>query len=362
VTLAYIGGSITQGAGATPIHTKCYAYKSYRLFEEKFSSAKNVHFIKAGVGGTPSELGMIRFDRDVLREGVTPDVVVIEFAVNDEGDETKGDCFESLVRKVLMLPNKPAVILLFSVFANDDNLQERLAPVGFHYDLPMISIKDAVTPQFKLTQDEGRVLSKNQFFYDMFHPSNAGHTIMADCIGNLFDTVKHRMYKKETEHIDKTAQLLLQKPVIGNTFDAVKLLDKKDSYDKAEINCGGFTQCDTVLQSVEMDQSLQPTPEFPYNWMFDGTKSDQNYFEMKISCKALVMVFKDSGETDAARADVYVDGNKVRLADPFVNGWLHCNPILILKEEDSKEHLVRIQIVDGDEQKKFTILGFGYVE
>jgi hypothetical protein len=360
--LAYIGGSITQGAGATPINTECYAYKSYQLFEQKFATCENVHFIKAGVGGTPSELGMIRFDRDVLRDSENPDVVVIEFAVNDEGDETKGDCFESLVRKALMLPNKPAVILLFSVFANDDNLQERLAPVGFHYDLPMISIKDAVTPQFMLKAGAGRILSKNQYFYDMFHPSNVGHTIMADCIGYLLDETTRLMTQKETEHIDKTAQLLLQDPVIGNTFDAVKLLDQKNVYEKAEIRCGGFTQCDTVLQCVEMDMDLQATPEFPYNWMFDGTKTNQTYFEMKITCKALVMVFKDSGETDAARAHVYVDENKVRLADPFVNGWLHCNPILILKETESSEHLIRIQIVDGDEEKKFTILGFGYVE
>lgn len=362
VTLAYIGGSITQGAGATPINTECYAYKSYQLFEKKFAMAQNVHFVKAGVGGTPSELGMIRFDRDVLRDGVIPDVVVIEFAVNDEGDETKGDCFESLVRKVLKLPNKPAVILLFSVFANDDNLQERLAPVGFHYDLPMVSIKDAVTPQFGWKKGEGRVLSKNQFFYDMFHPGNDGHSIMADCICNLLDEVKNLLEQEGAEHIDKTEQLLMQKPVIGNTFDTIKLLDKKNLYDKVEIDCGGFTECDEVLQSVEMDMDLQPTPEFPYNWMFDGTKTDQTYFEMKISCKALAMVFKDSGETDAARAEVFVDGSKVRMADPFVNGWLHCNPILIIQEEESREHLIRIKIADGDEQKKFTILGFGYVE
>lgn len=82
-------------------------------FPEAFSAKNNVKFIKAGVGGTPSELGMIRFDRDVLRDGQQPDIVVIEFAVNDEGDETKGDCYESLVRKVLNLPWKPAVILLF---------------------------------------------------------------------------------------------------------------------------------------------------------------------------------------------------------------------------------------------------------
>ena len=99
VTLAYIGGSITQGAGATPINTECYAYKSYLRFQELVGRQENVHFVKAGVGGTPSELGMVRFDRDVLRDGIEPDVVVVEFAVNDEGDETRGNCYESLVRK-----------------------------------------------------------------------------------------------------------------------------------------------------------------------------------------------------------------------------------------------------------------------
>ena len=95
VTLAYIGGSITQGAGAIPIDHQSYAYRSYQSFAEHFGTGRNVHFVKAGVGGTPSELGMLRFDRDVLRDGtVKPDIVVVEFAVNDEGDETKGVCYE----------------------------------------------------------------------------------------------------------------------------------------------------------------------------------------------------------------------------------------------------------------------------
>ena len=37
VTIAYIGGSITQGAGAKPINTKCYAYRSYEAFCKLFS-------------------------------------------------------------------------------------------------------------------------------------------------------------------------------------------------------------------------------------------------------------------------------------------------------------------------------------
>lgn len=360
VTVAYIGGSITQGAGATPINTECYAYKSFTRFQEIVGKKEQIHFVKAGVGGTPSELGMIRFDRDVLRDNVQPDIVVVEFAVNDEGDETRGDCYESLVRKILKLPNHPAVILLFSVFADDSNLQERLIPVGLRYDLPMVSVKNAVVPEFY--DRENRILTKNQFFYDMFHPSNLGHTIMADCLANLYREIVRSVEEKEAADSDYKPELFSGAPAIGCTFDDVRLLDKKDGFAKAVIDCGGFTQTDTVLQSVEMDLDLETTPEFPYNWMYDGAVSEKDYFEMKITCRALVMVFKDSGEVDAAKAQIYVDGKWIRTADPYVNGWLHTNPLLIFAEPETRERTVRIEIAEGDRNKKCTILGFGYVE
>ena len=366
VTLAFIGGSITQGAGAVPIHTECYAYKAYQLFQKRFAAKDNVKFIKAGVGGTPSELGMIRFDRDVLRDGEQPDLVVIEFAVNDEGDETKGDCYESLVRKVLKLPWKPAVVLLFSVFANDWNLQERLQPVGAHYDLPMVSIMDAVTPQF--SGREKRIVTKNQFFYDMFHPTNLGHTIMADCLEYLMevcDTSDHarvdsfQMGMTEEEILE---QCLCGVPAIGSSFEKVKLLDRRDGFYGADIVEGGFDATDRELQSVEMDQELCVTPEFPYNWMYDGTKTDCAVFELTITCRSLFLIYKDSGEVDVGAADVLVDGVFRFRADPHVNNWLHCNAALVFAEEETARHMVCIRIAEEDLDKKFTILGFGYVE
>lgn len=36
VTIAYIGGSITQGAGAVPLHTQCYAYRFWKAFAGKY--------------------------------------------------------------------------------------------------------------------------------------------------------------------------------------------------------------------------------------------------------------------------------------------------------------------------------------
>ena len=365
VTVAYIGGSITQGAGATPINTECYAYKSYQLFQNRFASGNNVKFIKAGVGGTPSELGMLRFDRDVLRDGEKPDIVIVEFAVNDEGDETKGDCYESLVRKILKLDWNPEVVLLFSVFANDWNLQERLRPVGDLYDLPMVSIRDAVVEQF--TRKEGRVLTKNQFFYDMFHPSNIGHTIMADCLQYLFERCELREHARLDAFENGLTEegMLLQRlklePVIGGSFENVRLMDKKDVYEGAVIETGDFTATDQELQSVEMDDTLNLTPEFPYNWMYDGTKTDAEAFTLRMNCKALVLIFKDSGEVDVGKAEVFVDGAHVLTADPHINNWQHCNAAILFNNENSEEHTVKIEIAKEDIDKKFTILGFGYV-
>ena len=365
VTVAYIGGSITQGAGATPINTECYAYKSYQLFQNRFASGNNVKFIKAGVGGTPSELGMLRFDRDVLRDGEKPDIVIVEFAVNDEGDETKGDCYESLVRKILKLDWNPEVVLLFSVFANDWNLQERLRPVGDLYDLPMVSIRDAVVEQF--TRKEGRVLTKNQFFYDMFHPSNIGHTIMADCLQYLFERCELREHARLDAFENGLTEegMLLQRlklePVIGGSFENVRLMDKKDVYEGAVIETGDFTATDQELQSVEMDDALNLTPEFPYNWMYDGTKTDAEAFTLRMNCKALVLIFKDSGEVDVGKAEVFVDGAHVLTADPHINNWQHCNAAILFNNENSEEHTVKIEIAKEEIDKKFTILGFGYV-
>lgn len=355
-TIAFIGGSITQGAGAVPINTKCYAYQTFeglcRLAGKGVD--ENIHYIKAGVGGTPSELGMIRYGRDVCRDGaVTPDIVVVEFAVNDEGDETKGVCYESLVRKILAAENKPAVILLFAVFANDWNLQERLGVVGVQYHLPMVSTRDCVVEQFYKKAGEGKVVTKNQFFYDCFHPTNIGHQIMADGLLYL-------MQETDKSPLDKdTLDLAAVPAVIGDTFEQVWLYDRSSSSDSVRIlSTGDFSETDGELQGVEMDRDLTQTKEFPYNWKHvNGAEP----FVMEICCTSLVMVNKDSGAPDAGCAQVFVDGELVLLADPKINGWTHCNPLICFQNRERRTWRVEVRMQPGDEDREFTILGFGVV-
>lgn len=352
VTIAYIGGSITQGAGAKPINTLCYTYRSYEAFAQMFSpnGGKNIHYVKAGIGGTSSELGVVRYERDVTNNGeVQPDLVIVEYAVNDEGDETAGVCYESLVKKILSAKNQPAILLNFAVFMNDFNLQDRLQPIGERYDLPMVSVKDALLPQYH----KNMVVSKRQYFYDIFHPSNIGHHIMADCLIHLFKMV-------DQEEMSTADINLEQQPVYGNQFSQVVCFDRKNAEEFCKIKNVGFEERDTEVQCVERNMDLSATPVFLDNWMNAGTKDAS--FSFQITCKNLLIVMKDSGDAKFGVADAYVDGKLIRSMNPLEVGWNHSSALILIDDTKSALHEVEIRMQPGSEAKKFTIQAFAFTK
>ncbi len=355
--VAFIGGSITQGAGAIPINTNCYARKAFEGFCDITGRGydDNVKYVKAGVGGTPSELGLVRYDSDVLDNGlITPDVVVVEFAVNDAGDETGGRCFDSLVRKIYNGPGKPAVILMFAVFQDDYNLQDRLIPVGEAYDLPMVSAKNCVTRQFYLKKEEGRVISKNLYFYDCYHPTNVGHRVMADGLINLFELA----WSDTKDHADVDINKIV--PPIGGEFESVLFVDREIDPVGVKVDCGGFVKRDNETQAVERNMNLTLTHEFKNNWMYDG--SDRRPFVLDVECRSLMIVYMDSASPSVGNAEVYDNGELKIKIDPHIVGWTHANALIVFESDTKSLHHVEVRLDEGSEDKKFTILGFGVVK
>ncbi|MGM9604437.1 MAG: SGNH/GDSL hydrolase family protein [Faecousia sp.] len=348
VTVAFLGGSITQGAGAVPLQENCYAKVCCDGLRRRYG--ENIRYIKAGVGGTPSETGLMRYRRDITREGaVEPDLVVVEFAVNDAGDETEGVFYESLVRHILNGPGRPAVILLFAVFADDWNLKRRLAPIGYRYQLPMVDVLEAVSPQFR--NPENRVITKRQYFYDVYHPSNLGHRIMADCLLYLIDRLDNQQPEEAREDYVP--------PYYGADYEQLVLLDRKTAFPGAVIIPGSFTETDTDLQAVPLDDDRHNTPMFPYNWK-KGPGSAP--FVLELPCRRLVLEFKDSGAPAFGKALVTIDGEKHRLLDPTEAGWTHCHTTVLFNKQETAKHRIEITMAPGDEEKIFTILGFGVVK
>lgn len=176
---------------------------------------------------------------------------------------------------------------------------------------------------------------------------------MADCLGWLFE-ITDRSPTDEEDFTD------VQPPLIGNDFVLTKLLDRLNGDRFARIDPGGFSDIDTDLQTAEMDDHAYGTPQFPHNWMHTAD-SGKHSFKMTFRSKSLILVYKDSGSREFGTAKIWVDGKLKKTADPLEVNWTHCNAVILYNDPNSEEHSVEIEMAEGHEDKRFTILGFGYV-
>jgi len=349
VTIAYIGGSITEGYNAS-VPDRCFARRSVDTFRELFAKdGKNVSYLNAGMAGTPSTLGMIRYKRDVLdRLKALPDIVFVEFAVNDGDDPTNGAAFESLVLDILGAKNHPAVVLVFGVFKSRWNLEDALVPVGERYGLPMISIKAAVVPEL----DSGR-MGDGDFFSDLYHPTDAGHRVMADCIAHYFRAVDGEIPAASDIAGNSVA-------VIGNRFTGIRMIGASGVPSGIKISRGSFSTADSALGSFGREA---PLATFPDNWHRNASSLSGD-FVMEITCKNLVIVYKKSARGSSfGMADAYVDGELVDSYDGEPsNGWNNPWTSVLIDEEKAARHTVKITMSEESEGPCFTILAFGYTE
>lgn len=347
ITVAYIGGSITEGGGSSS-YEKCYANLSFENFIEKYSFASsNLHMINAGIGGTPSSLGIIRFSRDLIKNNVSPDLIFIEFAVNDYNEPTGGKAYESMIRKALNLPSKPAVVLIFSVFKSKWNMQDIYEPLGSYYNLPMISVKNAIVPELV----KGTLIEK-EFFSDEYHPNDFGHKIMADCISFYFDKVAMEEKALEDVVVPTAAK-------IGNDYENIIMVDGATITDDVLIKENSFSEKDMDVVSTFYSQGK---PVFPNGWRHGGN-GENTGFTMDITCRNLMLVFKSSSQNTYGDAEVYVDGNLVGTYKGYDgSGWNNAVTVLLLEKKEVGNHKVEIKMAAGHENKEFTILAFGYTK
>lgn len=176
VTLGVIGGSITEGSLAS-VPERSYVSRVAAWWQDRFPRSA-IRLVNAGVSGTGSLYGAFRAQRDLL--DAVPDLVVVEFAVNDASADAPA--YEGLVRQILARPNAPALLLLFMMWEGGGNLQQMQAPIGTHYRLPMVSFRDALWPEMAA----GR-LRWSDFLADAAHPNDAGHAAAARLVTALLD-------------------------------------------------------------------------------------------------------------------------------------------------------------------------------
>ncbi len=228
VRVAYLGGSITAQEGWRP--------KTLAWFRDKFPAAK-IGEINAAIGGTGSDLGVFRLRQDVLAQ--KPDLLFVEFAVNDGGAEPARiyRAMEGIVRQTWR--DNPATDICY-VYTLAGNMLETLKEGRFpqaasamekvadHYGIPSIHMGLEVALLDKAgklvfkgekpkTETERKALDgKILFSQDAVHPyPDTGHQL-------YLEAVVRSMAKIQA--VGKPGPHALPAPFLTDNWEAARLI------------------------------------------------------------------------------------------------------------------------------------------
>ncbi|MCH5194817.1 MAG: SGNH/GDSL hydrolase family protein [Oscillospiraceae bacterium] len=332
ITVAYIGGSITEGIGGDK--ENCYAKLSYNYIAEHYGTGDNVEYVNAGVSGTPSVLGNLRVQKDVL--DYEPDIVFVEFAVNDGMEQIYKESYESLLRTILQQENEPAVMLLFTVTSTGHTCQPHMSELGEYYGLPMISVPDAIQPEI----EAGR-MTWADYSDDEAHPNMEGHKLVAEFIGNWF---RQNEFRNMVEP-DYSVPVL---PKFGAPYENAFLA--VGDYDNSNENI-------QIGDTGSFSQEARRIADFTKGaWVYKGEGTEP--LKMKVRGNSLFLVCKRNNSETMGSFEVWIDGQKANTINTNQkDGWGEPYAFQVIKWSSVRD--MEVEIVPTEDSAGKTIEIFG---
>lgn len=341
VTISYLGGSITNGSSADPKETNCFAYKTTQWWKKTFPDA-TINYDNAGIGATDSYLGVHRVAQDVLFKN--PDLVVVEFSVNDCRSHNQ-ESYESLLRRILKYKTKPAVVALcltqFSQEGQCIDYSQYHKIIADHYNVSVISYGDVVGPRL-----ENGTLQWNQLgpSDDFTHPNNAGHKIISRCLNCFYEKVLEDI--KSQSDGDFGIYEMPEDTLTESRYENGKILDHR-SGSMDGISISGSNVFRITLENAQ----------FPYGWQTD-TGADITFTIENAT--NIGLIYYGGMEKSYGIFDVYMDDRYIDTIDTYFYGsWgSHADYKLLLTNGTTDHHTVRIMKNEYSQGNKFIILGF----
>ncbi len=332
VTIACIGGSITQGTisngkkDSEVGFRKCYADIFFEWWKTTFPDG-DFEFINAGIGGTDSYLGVHRVQKDVLDH--KPDLVLVEYSVNDADSMFYKKSYDNLVRKILLSESKPAVMLLYMSQTNGSTAQGSHVFVGFGYKLPMVSYSNVISDMMK-----NNIFTAEELSGDTVHPSTLGHAITGEIIWKYLNSVY--------EVCDS-----IEEP---EDFGASPVT--KDIYLDAEI----LDSTNITPDSLGTFKEQKVCDQFPNGWVCSEGDGEITF---TAEFRSLGILYYDTTDGKSGQFEIYVDGENMRTIDAdFPGGWGNAITAEEVYSSDEKaKHTVVIKKAPDSKGDVFDLLG-----
>lgn len=195
LSVVFMGGSLTWGANASDPQRTSYRGLMMRYLLEKYPNTPFT-FNDAAIGGTGSQLGMFRLERDVLSR--KPDLVFLDYAVNDGAEQTdvqSNASYERIIRE--LLSHGTAVMPVLTMFRwHAEHPDAPLPPrhqdhlkLASAYGLPAANILSYVCAKVKEGVKPADLWNIGQ--NDGAHPGDEGYELFFDAVRNRFEQAVH---------------------------------------------------------------------------------------------------------------------------------------------------------------------------
>lgn len=328
ITIAYIGGSITDGSNASPKDASCYAALSTKWWEDTFPDAE-INYINAGIGATDSYLGVHRLQDDVLV--YEPDLVITEFSVNDYRSWNK-ETYESLLRAILLSDSEPAVIALLLGTEQDYNYATEHAQAAFKLNVSTINYAAVLSEGRK----DGTLSWEDVGGSDGVHPANNGHALIAHLLTCFYCDVLSGI-----NTADDPEYVVTEDTLTKSRYENADLLYASDISPAA---MDGWAQTDVPSALSHTDGWATTT---------GGTIS------FEITSREAGIVFYQTTDGKSGQYDVYVDSVCVTTIDAdYSGGWGNCcDYVECYKNDLSEPHLIELKPSEDSTEDCFAVCG-----
>jgi lysophospholipase L1-like esterase len=338
LSVVFFGASLTWGANATDPNLTSYRANVGRRLEKAYPKAR-FHFWDAAIGGTGSQLGVFRLERDVLRR--SPDLVFLDFSANDGLSSATPETlasYEAIVRRILA--KAPVVPVIFPFMwdvekATLDGFLRRDAHLAIAKAYGL-EAGDAVG----LAQERvrGGAALKAWWPADGVHPGDAGYELFADAAWDAFRRA-----------VDRKA---IGTPPAAMLHAATYLTSRRVRLTSLGLP-SGWSAGSPRLTSAYFDMLMS-------RWLDDVAvaKGKAEPWTLKIR-GSMVLLFGES-TTASAKLKVTIDGaakGEVDVGDlaKKVGGTCHFNKVLVEGLDASVEHVLELTPVFADDKQELRI-------
>ncbi len=187
LTVVFFGASLTWGANATDQALTSYRARTKDLLEARYPKSR-FRCYDAAIGGTGSQLGAFRLERDVLSR--KPDLVFLDFSANDDnrnGSPLAFASYESLLRRIVRDGRAPVVAVMFpfkweigpglesGTTAHLEGLSRR-KEIAAAYGAPAADAAALIVEQVR----KGQTTLDSIWDTDGVHPGDLGYRLFAE--------------------------------------------------------------------------------------------------------------------------------------------------------------------------------------